>query len=199
MSENKKKFIVKEYADVAGAAAFFALTVSQVIAFGIWLFFDITLKTVSFSAKDFLKSIFVLLLLSWSVFFLIKTVTRLVIKNEKMKIFPMVILTLFIVTSPSSLIFVFYAPLYAVCLALLLTLLIFSINYFYGVHERRLYFLIGIFALLTLLMSLNRASFWCGEAITFLFLSIQLVRNIITKERIYRISHGEIHSFFSAF
>ena len=116
------------------------------------------------------------------VFILTMTIVKKV-AGSKTKFFCYGTVVLYVMTLPTVLSVNFNATLYAICVSLLMLLVFFALRYFYGVHTRRLWCLIGIFALLVVLSYLNRGAFWIGVFITFLFLTITLIRNIGIKGR----------------
>ena len=165
--ESKEKIkSVKEYVNTAGLGAFTALCIVQTILCIRWL-------VSNFEIKKFLC----LVLLFLTVSFLLITIINKVIGSEA-KIYCILPVALYAATLPTTVSVHFDATLFGICTSLLLLLLTLSIRYFYGEHERRLYQLLGILVILVLLCYLNRASFWVGVAESFLFLTIQLIRNI---------------------
>ncbi len=173
--ENSKPFL--QYLNIAGAACFTGLTAIQTVLAVIWLSKNIFAgengKSVVFHYKEIGSFVFMGVVM----FFLVQNIVKKVIGCE-VRFFQYLSVMIYVMTLPVVLSINFNATLYAVCLSLLLLLVLFSLRYFYGIHEHRLYELIGVFAILLVLSYLNRAAFWTGVIETFLFLTIQLIRNI---------------------
>ncbi|MCR4649942.1 MAG: hypothetical protein K5776_12785 [Lachnospiraceae bacterium] len=173
--ENNGSFL--QYLNIAGAACLTGLTAVQTVLAILWLsknmFAGENGKSVVFHYKE--TGSFVLM--GAVFFFLLQNIVKKVIGAE-VKFWHYATVALYVMTLPVVLSINFNATLYAVCISFLLLHVLFSLSYFYGNHERRLYELIGIFAILLVLSYLNRAAFWTGVIETFLFLTIQLVRNI---------------------
>lgn len=177
MKSQEKIKSVKEYIDTIGISAFTALCLVQTVLAVYWLVNNLVVvengaKTV-FRYKELISVIFMFA----TALFLLMTIVKKVI-GSKVKIYCIIPIALYIVTLPTVMSVHFDSTLFAICVSLLLLLLTFTVRYFYGEHERRLYQLLGILAILILLSYLNRPSFWAGIAETFLFLTIQLIRNI---------------------
>jgi len=180
MEENKKKTFY-EYLNITGAAIFCALTLTQTILSIRWLVGNIMIFE---NGKYVLayKECAAFLILAAAILILIKNITDKVMKR-KIKIIYCIVVTVYILTLPLVISACFFATLYTLCFSLLLFLTVFAIRYFYGNHEHRLFQLIGILVILILLSYLNRATFWCAVTETFVFLTIQLIRNIGIRKR----------------
>ena len=171
-----------EYLNTAGIAAFSALTLVQTVFAVIWLANNIF---ASKNGKEFYfhyKETGSFLLMAAVIFILTMTIVKKVV-GSRMKFYCYGTVVLYVMTLPTVLSVNFNATLFAICISLLMLLVFFALRYFYGVHTRRLWCLIGIFALLVVLSYLNRGAFWIGVFITFLFLTITLIRNIGIKGR----------------
>ena len=171
-----------EYLNTAGIAAFCALTLVQTVFALSWLAKNIFAPK---NGKEFYfhyKETGSFVLMAAVVFILTMTIVKKV-AGSKTKFFCYGTVVLYVMTLPTVLSVNFNATLYAICVSLLMLLVFFALRYFYGDHTRRLWCLIGIFALLVVLSYLNRGAFWIGVFITFLFLTITLIRNIGIKGR----------------
>lgn len=177
MTENKGRTKIIEYLNIIGTAFFAAVTLVQSVMAVIWiannLFAGENGKTMVFHYKEL--GIFVAM--TATVFLLLRTIVLNVLEC-KVKFIYYAFVTAYIMSIPTVLGVVFNSSLFAVCITLFSLLLFFSLRYFYGTHERRLYYLIGIFVLLAVLSYFNRGAFWCAVIETFVFLTIQLIRNI---------------------
>ena len=171
---NKKIF---EYINIAGIAAFYAFTLIQTVFAVIWLAQNVAAgengKKIVFHYKETGSYV----VMAAVVFLLLYTLVKKVIRSRA-KFYVYAPVALYIMTLPTVLSVCFNSTLFAGCISVAMLLLYFSLRYFYGVHERRLWFLIGILATLVLLSYFNRAAFWVGIIETFVFLTIQLIRNI---------------------
>ena len=177
---NNKNFL--DYLNTVGIAAFSALTLVQTVLAVSWLVKNIFAPK---NGKEFYfhyKETGSLVFMAAVVFILTMTIVKKV-AGSKTKFFCYGTVVLYVMTLPTVLSVNFNATLYAICVSILMLLVFFGLRYFYGVHTRRLWCLIGIFALLVVLSYLNRGSFWIGVFITFLFLTITLIRNIGIKGR----------------
>ena len=177
---NNKNFL--DYLNTVGIAAFSALTLVQTVLAVSWLVKNIFAPK---NGKEFYfhyKETGSLVFMAAVVFILTMTIVKKVV-GSKMKFYCYGTVVLYVMTLPTVLSVNFNATLYAICVSILMLLVFFGLRYFYGVHTRRLWCLIGIFALLVVLSYLNRGSFWIGVFITFLFLTITLIRNIGIKGR----------------
>ena len=177
---NNKNFL--DYLNTVGIAAFSALTLVQSVLAVSWLVKNIFAPK---NGKEFYfhyKETGSLVFMAAVVFILTMTIVKKVV-GSKMKFYCYGTVVLYVMTLPTVLSVNFNATLYAICVSILMLLVFFGLRYFYGVHTRRLWCLIGIFALLVVLSYLNRGSFWIGVFITFLFLTITLIRNIGIKGR----------------
>lgn len=171
-----------EYLNTAGIAAFCALTLVQTVLAVSWLVKNIFAPK---NGKEFYfhyKETGSLVFMAAVVFILTMTIVKKV-AGSKTKFFCYGTVVLYVMTLPTVLSVNFNATLYAICVSILMLLVFFALRYFYGDHTRRLWCLIGIFALLVVLSYLNRGAFWIGVFITFLFLTITLIRNIGIKGR----------------
>ena len=173
---------IKEYVNISATGVFLAYTMVQTLFFILWYIKEASFILRTMGAVSLLKESVLFLLIFGCVFLSFKNITDLVVKN-KIKLIYHIVLTLFITTSPLVVSMVVASTVFAVSIVFIMMLLYFCNRYFYGNHEKRLFHIIGVFALLFMLQIVNRAAFWCGEAVTFLFLSIQLIRNIITKRK----------------
>jgi len=181
--ENKtknKNFL--EYLNTAGIAAFSALTLVQTVFACIWLVKNIAAAKGGREFYFHYKETGSFLLMAAVVFILTMTIVKKV-AGSKAKFYCYGTIVLYIMTLPTVLSVNFNATLFAICISLLLLLVFFGLRYFYGDHTRRLWCLIGNFALLVVLSYLNRGAFWIGVFLTFLFLTITLIRNIGIKGR----------------
>ena len=183
-SEKNNKTInkIKEYANIPASGIFLAYTIVQTVLFILWYIKEAAYIIRTSGVFSLIKESVIFLLIFGCVFLSVKNITDLVVKN-KLKPYYHIVLALFITTSPLVISMVIASTVFAVSIVFIMMLLYFCNRYFYGNHEKRLYHIIGVFALLFMLQIVNRAAFWCGEAITFLFLTIQLIRNIITKRK----------------
>ncbi|MCR5848678.1 MAG: hypothetical protein K6G75_11255 [Lachnospiraceae bacterium] len=176
--ENKKRSgSIVEYLNIAGTAAAVSFTLVQTVYAIMWFVSDAFAfggkGGFSFHWKEAGSYIF----MAAVIFFLTDTVVRKV-TDIKVKPFYYIVFVVYTLTIPTVVSVNFNATLQAVCVSLLLLLLSFMLRYFYGRHELRLYYLIGIFAITLVLSYLNRAAFWTGVFESFVFLTIQLIRNI---------------------
>ena len=177
-----KPYSVFDIVNSIGMAAFFALTIVQSVM-GIWWIAVNTFAGENGKSTVFhYKEIGSFVLMCAVVYFLIENVVKKVM-GSKAKPYCYAAVTAYIMSLPMVISVNYNATLYAVCTSLLLLLVLFSLRYFYGIHEHRLFQLIGVFAILVLLSYLNRPAFWTGVLETFVFLTIQLVRNIGVKNR----------------
>jgi hypothetical protein len=183
-NENKNAKInkIKEYANIPASGIFLAYTIIQTILFCVWFAKEAAFIVRTAGMMSLVKESVIILLIFGCMFLSVKNISDLVVKN-KLKPYYHIVLALFITTSPLVVSMVVASTVFAVSIIFIMMLLYFCNRYFYGNHEKRLYHIIGVFALLFMLQIVNRAAFWCGEAITFLFLTIQLIRNIITKRK----------------
>ena len=183
-NENKNAKInkIKEYANIPASGIFLAYTIIQTILFCVWFAKEAAFIVRTAGVMSLVKESVIILLIFGCMFLSVKNISDLVVKN-KLKPYYHIVLALFITTSPLVVSMVVASTVFAVSIIFIMMLLYFCNRYFYGNHEKRLYHIIGVFALLFMLQIVNRAAFWCGEAVTFLFLTIQLIRNIITKRK----------------
>ena len=146
----EKKIKIKnflEYLNTAGIAAFSALTLVQTVFAVSWLAKNIFAPK---NGKEFYfhyKETGSFVLMAAVVFILTMTIVKKVV-GSKAKFFCYGTIVLYVMTLPTVLSVNFNATLYAICISLLMLLIFFALRYFYGVHTRRLWCLIGIFALL---------------------------------------------------
>ena len=176
MDKKKTKPFI-EYTNIIGTGAFVALTLVQSVFAIIWL----SLNT--FAGEEGSKTLFrykglgSLVIMALVLFLLAHTMIKNVM-GCNIKAIYYIVFVVYMISLPITISVNFDATLFAVCLSLLFLLLTFALRYFYGEHERRLFHLIGIFVILIVLSYLNRAAFWTGVSEAFLFLTIQLIRNI---------------------
>lgn len=177
MTENKGKIKITEYLNPVGTALFSAVTLVQCVICIIWiannLFAGENGKVTVFHYKE----LGVFIAMGAAVFLLLRTIVKNVMESDA-KAIHYVLLTAYIMSIPTVVSAVFNSVLFAICITLFSLILFFSLRYFYGTHERRLFHLIGIFVVLAVLSYFNRGAFWCAVIETFVFLTIQLVRNI---------------------
>ncbi len=174
--KEKTKSIIK-YLNIVGMAAFTAVTAVQTVLGIIWisknLFVSEGAKTSVFRYKGLGTEVIMFAACVLLLYTVIKDVL-----GQKKPLACCIIVALYITTLPIVLSVNFDVTLFGVCIALLLFQLVFLLRYFYGQHERRLFLLAGNLVVLVLLSYLNRAAFWIGIFETFVFLTIQLIRNI---------------------
>ena len=177
MTQNKGSVKTTEYLNIIGTAFFTAVTLIQSVMAVIWiannLFAGENGKTTVFHYKE----LGIFAAMAATVFLLLRTIAINVLEG-KAKFIHIAIVTAYIMSIPTVLGVVFNSTLFALCITLFSLILLFSLRYFYGMHERRLFHLIGIFVILAVLSYFNRGAFWCGVFETFVFLTIQLIRNI---------------------
>lgn len=167
---NKYKKIT-EYPNLAGVAAFTALTAVQTVLFVMWVIYNFSLK--GFGC---------MLLMGASIFFLLKIIVEKVIKRKHV-IPGILVISIYIITLPTVASVNFNAPATSLCVTFLLLLVTFMNMYFYGEHDKRLIELVCMFVGLCALGYLNRPAFWAGVGEALIFLAIQLYRNIKTKRK----------------
>lgn len=180
MKEKRTKYdLITKYPNIIGSAILTALSVVQLGMFVLWLSKNLVTNDEGFAFKGTIA----LVLCATTVFMLTKIIVEKVVKNTKLTWPYITVLTVYIMTLPTAVSVCFNAVLYAVCFTLTMILSGAIILYFYGKHEKRLVVLIVMFAVLCALGFLNRAAFWTGITESFIFLSIQLYRNLRTKRK----------------
>lgn len=181
---NDKFKSIMKYPNMVGMAAFTAVTIVQTALFIAWLTKNlVVINSISGKYQFQYKGLGSMILMGVSLFWLLNVLVKKVVGKE-MKTNPAIIIsTAYVLTIPTIVSINFNTPIYGVCLSLLMLNTIFQCQYFYERHDLRLYRLIAMFAILCELGYLNRTAFWAGLAETFVFLSIQLYRNLKTKRK----------------
>ena len=177
MTQNKGGIKTTEYLNIIGTAFFTAVTLIQSVMAVIWIANNLFTGENGKTAVFHYKELGIFIAMAATVFWLLRTIALNVLEG-KVKFIHYALVTAYIMSIPTVLAVVFNSTLFALCITLFSLLLFFSLRYFYGKHERRLFHLIGVFAVLAVLSYFNRGAFWCGVFETFVFLTIQLIRNI---------------------
>lgn len=177
----KFKSIIK-YPNLVGMAIFTAITIIQSGLFIGWLSKNLVVYSeVAGKYQLQYKGLGSMLLMAGVLFWLLDILVKKVVGKEVNVLPGLIVTTVYIMTIPTLVSLHFSTPIYGICLTLLMLNTVFACQYFYDRHDLRLYRLIGMFAILCELGYLNRTAFWAGIIETFVFLSIQLYRNLRTK------------------
>ena len=147
MTQNKGGIKTTEYLNIIGTAFFTAATLIQSVMAVIWIANNLFAGENGKTAVFHYKELGIFIAMAATVFLLLRTIALNVLEG-KVKFIHYALVTAYIMSIPTVLAVVFNSTLFALCITLFSLLLFFSLRYFYGKHERRLFHLIGVFAVL---------------------------------------------------